>query len=75
MFTVIAIEFYVYYLCFVKVRNKRYSDIEKLYSDKKNRYKGLYTYFSELHNELDVEDKFLIRTIKVNTVIDIYLYL
>ncbi|WP_349674386.1 hypothetical protein [Lacrimispora sp.] len=66
----VMVEFNMYRSFFVRVSNASYSQIEKLYRDKKNRYKGLYTYFSELCKELDVEDKFLIRTIKINNATD-----
>ena len=66
----VMVEFNMYRSLFVRVSNTSYSQIEKLYRDKKNRYKRLYTYFSELCNELDVEDKFLIRTIKINNATD-----
>lgn len=70
LFLLIILEFCFYNFYFAGVKNKRYSEIEKLYRDKENRYKNLYTYLSELYNNKDVESKFLIRTIKVNNATD-----
>lgn len=66
----IVVEFYIYYLLFVIVRDKKYSVIEKLYRDKASRYKNLYIFFSELYNKNDTDDMFLIRTIKVDNSTD-----